>query len=296
MSSSPLVWIFNLTARLPLGVLHRLGALLGWAVYRLSGNFAARLHENLARGLAGNSAAEFDKVLHDCVTETGKGVAELPWIWRRPLSEVLATVKACHGWEYVETAHADGKGLIVLTPHLACFEIIAIYIAARMPMTCMYRVPKLAWLDTVMREARQRGHMSLARADVGGVRTLYKALKRGEIIGVLPDQVPGNGEGEWADFFGRPAYTMTLIGRLQKNSGAKVLMSYVVRLPRGQGYELHFAPLEFDEKIGATQQINAALERTILTCPSQYLWSYNRYKVPAGAEPPPQANTSGGQR
>jgi KDO2-lipid IV(A) lauroyltransferase len=121
---------------------------------------------------------------------------------------------------------------------------------------------------------------------LGGVRQLIKTLKHGGIIGVLPDQVPGNGEGEWVPFFGRPAYTMTLIGKLIKSSGAAVVMCSSERLPHGEGYALHFTPLTIDSAISVPLQINAALETTIRTCPEQYLWSYNRYKVPRGALPP----------
>jgi KDO2-lipid IV(A) lauroyltransferase len=129
--------------------------------------------------------------------------------------------------------------------------------------------------------------MQLAPTDLGGVRLLLKALKRGEIIGVLPDQAPGNGEGEWAPFFGRPAYTMTLLGRLVQASGAPVVMCLGERLPRGAGYALHFSPLQFDTNLSVPAQLNAALEALIRRHPEQYLWSYNRYKIPRGANPPP---------
>lgn len=289
MGSSFVVWLFNLLAYLPLSVLHRLGAMLGWATYLLSGTYARRLRQNLAYGLAGRPAADFRQVLKATVAEAGKGMTELPWVWRRPVAEVIAKVRACHGWEHVVAAHASGKGVIMLTPHMGCFEIIALYVATRLPITSMYSVPKRAWLDEVMRTGRQREQMRLARADIGGIRALYKALKRGELIGVLPDQVPGGGEGEWAEFFGRPAYTMTLIARLLESSGAKVLLCYAERLPRGQGYILRFEPLALDLAKPVPLQINAALEHVISTAPAQYLWSYNRYKVPNGVMPPDAA-------
>jgi Kdo2-lipid IVA lauroyltransferase/acyltransferase len=286
MQSSFVVWLFDLASRLPLAALHRMGTVLGWATYLLSGKYAGRMRENLGYGLPDLPETAFRRVLRAGVAEAGKGVAELPWLWRRPLSEVTASVKTCDGWEYVEAARVRGKGIIFLTPHLGCFEISAMYVAQWMSITVLYRPPKLAWLEQVMRSGRERGQMRLARTDVGGVRLLYKALKRGEAIGLLPDQVPGGGEGEWANFFGHPAYTMTLVGRLAESSGASVLMTYVVRMPRGEGYAIRFKPLEFVSGIPVTQQINAALEEVVRACPAQYLWSYNRYKTPAGVEPP----------
>ncbi|MDH4285094.1 MAG: lysophospholipid acyltransferase family protein, partial [Gallionellaceae bacterium] len=279
---------FNLAACLPLGVLHRLGAMLGWVTYALSGTYARRMRENLAYAMADSPEPEIRKILHASIAEAGKGVAELPWLWRRPLAEVTASLKTCHGWEHVEAAQAQGRGVIFLTPHLGCFEISATYAAQRIPLTVLYRPPKMAWLEPLMRSGREHGKASLARTDLGGVRLLIKALKRGEAIGLLPDQVPGKGEGEWSKFFGRPAYTMTLVGRLAESTGAAIIMAYAERLPHGAGYILHMSPLELAPEQPATGQINAALEKLVRACPAQYLWSYNRYKAPAGAEPPGQ--------
>lgn len=287
-----MVWLFNQLARLPLPLLHRLGGICGWLVYLFSRRYAARLRENLRhalkfmRGADNFSEAGFQAALRANVNEAGKSVMELPWVWRRPLAEVVSSVKQCTGWEHFISAHALGKGVIIATPHLGCFDLICLYVAARQPMTSMYRPPRWKFLDTLMHQGRERGQMKLAATDVSGVRQLLKALKRGETLGVLPDQVPGNGEGVWAPFFGRPAYTMTLIGRLIESSGATAVMCYGERLPRGEGYALHFSPLPIDTSRPIPQQINAAMETLIRTCPEQYLWSYNRYKIPRGALPP----------
>ncbi|MGC2048619.1 MAG: lysophospholipid acyltransferase family protein [Gallionella sp.] len=281
-----LVGLFELFARLPLSVLHRLGSLLGWATYLFSRQYAARLQENLRNAGIGQSDSGSRKLLHANIREAGKGVMELPWVWRRPLEKVVASVRQCHGWNDVEAAYAQEKGLIFLTPHVGCFEVISLYIAAHMPMTIMYRAPRWKFLDILMHQGRERGMTKLVAADFGGVRQLLKALKRGENIGVLPDQVPGNGEGEWASFFGRPAYTMTLIGRLFEARGSPVVMCYCERLGNGAGYELHFSRLNLDATKPIAQQINSALEEVIRANPEQYLWSYNRYKVPQGVLPP----------
>lgn len=281
-----MVTLFDVLARLPLSVLHRLGALFGWLTFLFSGQYSSRLRENLKNAGLTGSESEQQILLHTNIREMGKGVMELPWVWRRPFEKVVASVQYCHGWEHFEAAHALGKGVIVLTPHIGCFEVIGLYIAARLPMTCMYRVPRWKFLDTLMHEGRERGQMKLAPADLGGVRQLLKALKKGQVIGVLPDQVPGNGEGVWAPFFGRPAYTMTLIGRLMESSGAAVVMCHSERLAQGKGYALHFIPLSFDANSSIPEQMNAMLEALIRNFPEQYLWSYNRYKVPRGALPP----------
>ena len=278
--------LFRLLALLPLRALHSLGALLGRLTYAVSAQYAARTRENLRQAGLATGEVQYQNILSATTAEAGKGITELAWIWGRPYDEVVGKVRECTGLEHIVMAQERGKGIIFLTPHLGCFEISALYAAQRVPITVLYRPPKLRWLEGVMRGGRERGQAKLAKADVSGVRLLYKALKRGEAIGLLPDQVPSQGEGEWVDFFGRPAYTMTLAGRLAESSGATVLIAYSERLPHGQGYVIHVEPLPLDFAAPVPQQINAALERTIRACPAQYLWSYNRYKVPRGVQAP----------
>ena len=277
---------FRLLALLPLDILHGFGALLGRLTYAASAQYAARTRENLRQGGVTAGTVEYRSVLSATIAEAGKGITELAWIWGRPYDEVVGKVRECIGLEHIVAAQQRGKGIIFLTPHLGCFEISALYAAQRVPITVLYRPPKLGWLEGVMRGGRERGQAKLAKADVSGVRLLYKALKRGEAIGLLPDQVPSRGEGEWANFFGRPAYTMTLAGRLAESSDATVLIAYSERLPHGEGYVIHVEPLLLDFSVPVPQQVNAALERTIRACPAQYLWSYNRYKIPRGVNAP----------
>ena len=278
--------IFRLLASLPLRWLHGLGALLGHITFAASRPYAARTRENLRQSHLALDETDYARLLSRTIDEAGKGIVELPWVWGRPLEQVCATVQTCEGWEHMETAHSRGKGIILLTPHWGCFEVVGLYVGQHIPLTCLYRSPRQAWLEKIMRNGRERGLARLATADVSGVRVLFKALKRGEAIGLLPDQVPSQGEGEWVDFFSRPAYTMTLSGRLAQSSGAAVLLAYAERLPHGKGYKLIFEPLTLDFSKSVPLQINSALERVIAISPAQYLWSYNRYKVPPGVQPP----------
>jgi KDO2-lipid IV(A) lauroyltransferase len=152
-------------------------------------------------------------------------------------------------------------------------------------------------LQPLIEAGRGRDRVRLAPATLGGVRLLLKALRRGEAVGILPDQVPGNGEGVWAEFFGRPAYTMTLVGKLAESTGATILMAAAVRLPDGAGYAIHFS--KFDEDPSGKdgpRALNAAIERMVKLEPSQYLWSYNRYKVPSGATAPEGGDEGRGPR
>lgn len=278
--------IASVFACLPLPLAHALGAGVGRFVFAVSSRYRKRLHENLA---ASGIAADHNS-LHELVranaAETGKAIFELPYVWLRPSSDLLAKVASRQGWDAVLAAKAEGNGLIMLTPHLGSFEFIGRYLALQFPMTILFRPPKLAWLEPLMRAGRQQGLAQLATTDIRGVRRLLQALKRGEAVGILPDQAPGAGDGVWANFFGRPAYTMTLIRRLQARSGAPVITMFSERLPGNNGFSLHFNRIYKNlaaDDVAAAAQLNAAMESLIRQCPSQYLWSYNRYKVPSGA-------------
>jgi KDO2-lipid IV(A) lauroyltransferase len=275
--------LLRLIARLPLSLLHAVGTALGWAIYGISPTYRRNLRGNLAQ--AGYSAA---RVRREAIASAGRMLAELPAIWFRPHASVAALVREVIGEEVALAERAQGRPLLFLTPHMGCFEVTAQYAAMRAPITVLYRPPKLGWLEPLMRAGRARANMRLAPADVSGVRELFKALRRGEAVGFLPDQVPGKGEGEWAPFFGRPAYTMTLAAKLVEREGVACFLAYGRRLERGRGYSIVLRPLpEKLEGETATRRLNRALETLVRECPEQYLWGYNRYKVPAGAPPPP---------
>ena len=271
--------LFRLLSRLPLSWLHRLGGWAGWLTYKASPSYARRLRENLFNALG----REDEAVLRAAIVEAGRQALELPFIWGRPAAEVVAAAVRTEGWELVEAARAEGAGILFITPHLGCFEITAQCIAAKIPITVLYRPPRKEVLQPLMEGGRARGQMRTAPADLSGVRKLVKTLRSHEAVGMLPDQVPGAGEGVWSTFFGKPAWTMTLAARLAAVKGVRVIYTWAERLPRGEGYVFRLqAPTEsltgdIDADVAI---INREVERMILQCPQQYLWGYNRYKGP----------------
>jgi KDO2-lipid IV(A) lauroyltransferase len=204
-----------------------------------------------------------------------KTILETLGIWQKKEAELLPLIKQVHGWSIVKDALQLGKGVIFLTPHLGCFEITSIYYGSKHPITVLYRAPKMRWLMPLIQAGRARTGVSLAEANASGVRKLMQALKRNEAIGILPDQIPAAGEGEWADFFRSPAYTMTLASKLAEKTGATVIMAYGERLAKGAGYNIHLTKIE---SIATPALLNRAIEQQIEQKPSQYLWRYNRHK------------------
>ena len=268
-------FLLGLIAALPLRLAHGLGTVLGWTMYGMSPTYRRNLKANLAQ--AGYTDARTRRA---AIAAAGRMLTETPAMWLRAQERVAALVAEVHGMEALDAARAQGKALLLLTPHLGCFEVAAQYAAQRFPITVLYRAPKIGWLDPLMREGRGRGTVRLVPADTRGVRELLAALKRGEAAGFLPDQVPGVGEGEWADFFGRPAYTATLAPRLAQRDNVACFLAYAKRLPRGAGYALFIRPYVKDERENPTRRLNRALEELVRECPEQYLWGYNRYKGP----------------
>jgi KDO2-lipid IV(A) lauroyltransferase len=206
----------------------------------------------------------------------------------------VALVRDRIGWEAVERLRAAGRPIVFVTPHLGAYDVAGRYLWSHMPLLAMYRPHKIAWIDELLREGRNQGAApdgtNVAPATLAGVRMVLKHLRRGGCSVLLPDQGPGQGEGEWVEFFGRPAYTMTLVGRLQEASEAALVFCYARRLPRGEGYALHLSTLESElpkDRRAAARIVNAKVEELVRECPEQYLWGYNRYKRPAGAPPAP---------
>ncbi len=267
--------LLSLFRILPLSTTHRLGAVLGRIVYACSRRVRKRLRRNLAISQLAANPDEFESLKQANIRELGKSMLETFAIWQKNEATLQAMVKNVHGWETVEAALDKKQGIIFLTPHLGCFEITSIFYGARHPITVLYRPPKLDFFHNMIKRGRGRKGVTLAEANASGVRKLMQALKRGEAVGILPDQVPKTGEGEWVTFFGEPAYTMSLASKLANKTKASVIMVFGERLPDGEGFDIH---LSMVESIATPALLNQAIEKQIAQKPEQYLWSYNRYK------------------
>ncbi len=269
--------IARLLSLCPLWLLHGLGWLGGWLAWLLSARYRRRFAEHARQ--AGYGWAQ----VRGAVGAAGQLALELPrlWLGRPVAAEFLGTA-------HIDAAHAAGRGVIFLTPHLGCFEVTpqayaAHYGAAGKNITVLYRPPRKAALQALLDAGRQRPGMAAAPASLGGVKQMLKALKRGEAVGLLPDQVPPEGMGVWADFFGRPAYTMSLAAKLAQQTGATVLLAVGERRRWGRGYRVWVEPAPAalpDDAEAAAATINGWMEALIRRYPQQYLWAYARYKNP----------------
>ncbi|EYS91718.1 lauroyl acyltransferase [Cupriavidus sp. SK-4] len=288
-----MTFLFWLISRFPLRLLQAMGGVLGLIAARLPGRYSQRVRENFR--LAFPDAT--DAMIDEAGRSAGRMIIEMPYFWSR--SKIGAKL---HGfdddmWPALGALQARGKGLIILTPHLGCFEVLPQSHALLRPITALFKPPHQPWLRDWIEKMRTRPNVHMAPATPRGVRMLVKALKRGQAVGILPDQVPTGGEGNWAPFFGKPAYTMALVRRLQQLTQAPVVVVFAERLPRGAGYRGHYRVIDGggmlpEDAAEAAGVINRHIEQLVAMAPTQYLWGYHRYKHPAGAELPPDYTAS----
>ncbi len=289
-----------LVARLTLGLLRllswlslaqaqRLGSLMGWLAWRSRGRAYQVTQINIQHCFPQLSAQAQATLVRDSLRQTGKLSAEMGLVWHWPPQRWQPLIKSVLGEAVLQAAQQAGRGVIILAPHFGNWEMLNLYLGERYGMVALYEPPNIQQLDASIRNARMRAGSTLVPTTATGIRSLYKALQAGKVVGVLPDQVPDRRAGVHAPFFGLPALTMTLVQRLVKNAKPLVLLSSATRLPDAQGFALCFTPvLELDnaqDELSFATRMNQAVEALVLTDPSQYQWEYKRFRRrPAGTE------------
>lgn len=276
-----LLWLLG---RLPLRLLHLLGTALGWLWLRAGFREARVAAINLRLCFPELDATARNALMRATLAETGRTALELPWLWSRSPATLERAIRVVEGERLFLDAIAAGKGVLIAAPHLGAWEALNLYLSRTAPVAILYRPPRLAWVETLINRCRGRLGAEPVRAEAAGVRTLLKRLKEGGVVGILPDQQPKVGEGDFAPFFGRPALTMSLFPKLAQRTGARVLYAWVERLPRGAGFAVRFFDLGGAPDAAA---MNAAIESLARQCPAQYQWTYKRFGIqPDGAVSP----------
>jgi KDO2-lipid IV(A) lauroyltransferase len=274
----------NAISALPLGLAQGIGGFLGLLAYIGSAQYRSFFKEHY---LAVAAQKGFTARLWSATSASGMLFSDSLWIWRNPQKALKLTEIV--NWQTVEDAINEGHGLVMLTPHLGGFEVIPRVLAQHFPATILYRPARQDWLNAVVEEGRAYPNMHFVPTNLQGVRQMTRALTRGEAIGILPDQVPSGGDGIWAPFFGRPAYTTTLPTRLANRHQTPVIMFTAKRKSLGQGWLMQATRLKpfSEDAYQSCIELNQAIEAAVLIAPEQFIWAYNRYKHPLGAELPP---------
>ena len=280
-----LLWLLG---RLPLRALHAFGATLGWFACRAGRGTARITRRNLALAFPELDPGARESLARTSLRATGQALAETCRFWTRPAPDNLALVCESQGAELLDAAQRAGRGVIIAAPHLGHWELLNQWLAARAPIAIVYRPPRQAWLEALLRRARAHEGVTQVRAEAAGVRQLFRTLRGGGSVGILPDQQPKRGDGEFAPLFGVDAFTMTLLPRLAHKTGATVLFGWAERLPKSAGFRVRItaapAGIADADALRATAALNAGVEACVRIAPEQYQWGYKRYSMrPAGA-------------
>lgn len=269
---------------LPLGLGRRLGGLLGWLAWLASPREVHTTRRNIAACYPQLSAAEQRQLAHQSVLEAGRMAFEINIVWHKPVAWIFERIVSVSGEELVKD-HEQGRGLIFLGPHVGNWEVLGTYIAHFGPSAFLYQPPKKAFLEPMMLAARSRLGAELLPTDLRGVAGLIRNLKKGGVVGILPDQNPEDSGGEFAEFFGHPAMTMTLVHRLIQKTGAKAIMSAAIRVPGGFAIHFWLPPEDIysDDTAQSLRALNQGVEQSVALAPAQYQWEYKRFRrQPAG--------------
>ena len=271
-----------LCAWLPLSIVQGIGHLLGTLMDSFPTRARQTTRQNLRLCFPDLSEKEHKRLSAQSLRETAKTALEMGKCWLLPLDKVLGTIQQVEGKEVLEEAMNRGQGVVILAPHLGNWEVFGYYFTEQFPTTFMYQPPKNQYFDSMIKAARSRGNARLAPTNRQGVAILLKTLKQGEMVGLLPDQEPGEDGGEFAGFFGTPALTMTLVSRLVEKTGARVICGFARRIPHGRGFNLVIRaadPLIYEPELAkSVEGLNKTVEACVKEAVSQYQWEYKRFK------------------
>lgn len=273
--------VLQTNARLPLPVLHGIANLIGSLLAIIPGKRVTTCHTNIKACFPELSPYKQRQLVRKCFRQIAMGLMEVGKLWLRPAEKNLAMIRSVEGEQYITESLTAGKGVILATPHLGSWELFGSYCSSQYPLTSMFQKPPLKGLNELIKDGREGSGGRYVPTDNSGIRALLKALRSGELIGILPDQVPSQG-GVIAPFFGHPALTMNLLSSLASKTNATVIFGFAERLPWSRGYKLHF--LQPDELISSSPleesaaRINTQIEKCIRMAPDQYLWVYKRFQ------------------
>ncbi|MDP6529943.1 MAG: LPS export ABC transporter periplasmic protein LptC [Gemmatimonadota bacterium] len=276
----------------PRRVAHACFALLGDGV-RLVDRPAvgrSRTHLNIAYGEE-LSHAERDRIVRRMFRALGRNVVDLLRMPDMSREDLKAAVRF-EGLEHLEEAVATGRGVVALSGHMGNWEILGAALAARgVPLHVVSRRAFDRRAGCLLDRWRKGAGVQVHRRE-GGLTGVLRALRRGEVVGVLADQDTA-GEGVFAPFFGTPARTPTGPFMLARRTGALLLPIWIHMDAAGiHRVRVHPGEEPHPDKDSAeacrqdATRWNRHMERSIRSCPEQWVWFHRRWKSTPPAELP----------
>ena len=279
--------VLRVVSYFPVAMQRCLGPWLGRRLFNKRGRDYRVTIKNIQACFPQLSADDQEDLALRSLQATATVAMETPAIWFRGEKWRRRLVTGVENKELFDAAIASERGVLLLIPHFGNWELAGFWAAKFRSVTAMYRTPRIAALDGLIRKIRDDGgRNTTVPASSRGVLTVVNALKNGGMTMILPDQQPDPKGGIFSSFFGQSALTVTLINRLIVKTEPVVLVAYARRVKGG--HVVGF--LEPDSQIySADQQIsvdamNRSIEMLVKTAPEQYQWEYKRFRrQPEGA-------------
>jgi KDO2-lipid IV(A) lauroyltransferase len=229
------------------------------------------------------------RIGRNSMTHYVRGIFEAGMLWHWPLDRVMECFDEAVGQDALDAAIQDGCGLILAAPHCGAWEILNLYLVRYRMGAVLYKPGRLPEIDAALLEKRRRGGSQMVPATPAGLRTLFKLLKDGQSVALLPDQEPTRGEGQFAPFFGVEALTGVLLPRMARRAGVPVFFAVCARRRKGR-YRVHLfkadGAIHSEDMRMALTAVNRGIEECIGVDTEQYLWAYKRFRNRPEGEPP----------
>ncbi|MGB0864940.1 MAG: lysophospholipid acyltransferase family protein [Granulosicoccaceae bacterium] len=271
----------------PLSTQRFVGRQVGRAMFRWDKRSLRLSRRNISLCFPELDPSAQENLCRENLQHTGMAFTELACCYYWSPEKIRAIVQF-DDKEVLEQALSEGKGVILASPHFGNWELTGQYIALlEHAMHVLYRPAKDAQTNAYIINRRKRLGTALLPTDASGVRGLSRALKQGEIIGILPDQEPDLDGGVFASFFGHQALTMTLLSKLARRQRTPVLLTYMRRTESGFAFQLNKLGDEIynNDLIASAAALNAAIESLARSHPEQYIWNYKRFATQPEGQP-----------
>lgn len=235
---------------------------------------------NLRIAFPDMDAAERDRLAVDQWEQTGRTFAELAVMDRlTPESGRIDIV----GLERLHAVRDSGKPVVLISGHLANFEVMAaVIMAAGVPCQVTYRAANNPYVDALIRQSRERYGIKLFAPKGDGTRELMAGMKRGESIALLVDQKYS--QGPEVEFFGQPVNASPGAARMALKFGTVMQPLSVVRLPgvrfRVTAHEPIAVPDTGDKAADVRAGVQAAnrfVEDRVREHPVDWFWVHKRW-------------------
>ena len=277
-----MVGALRLFAKLPWGAVQRVGAAIGWLMWKLPNSSREVVRINLAKCFPEMDPAAREQLVGRTLMDIGKSFTESACAWIWPAQRSLDLVREVEGLEVLQAALASGKGVVGITSHLGNWEVLNHFYCNQCKPIIFYRPPKLKAVDDLLREQRVQLGNRVAASTKEGILSIIKEVRKGGQVGIPADPEPAESAGIFVPFFATKALTSKFVPNMLAGGKAVGVFLHALRLPDGSGFKviLEAAPeaMYSEDTETSAAAMSKVVERYVAAYPSQYMWSMKRFK------------------